>query len=258
MKSPKHYTWLFSNWYGYLFGWPWLQAIHHTFFNLSLHALGYDNSRHTGEEWFIKKVLAKANPTVCIDVGANVGAYSQLLATETKATIYAIEPAAASYARLQKTAANFAGRITTYQAAISDHNGSATLYSRDALSEKATLSESDGKEYALQQTVQLKMLDSLVQELGITKIDFIKIDTEGHELAVFNGMQQTLTAMQPKYIQFEFNHAHLYANTSLYQLSLLLKGYELYRLLPHGWLPIDPEKQSSNAYLFCNIIAKRK
>ena len=133
----------------------------------------------------------------------------------------------------------------------------AVLYSRDALSEKATLSET-GAGSALQEEVPLKTLDTLVKELGITKIDFIKIDTEGHELAVFKGMQQVLTSLAPKYIQFEFNHVHLYSNTSLYQLAQLLPEYELYRLLPRGWLHIDPEKQSSNIYMFSNIIAKRK
>jgi FkbM family methyltransferase len=255
--GAKYYFWRFSNLYGWVFGIAALAPIHRVFLNLSLHGLGYDNARHTGEEWFIANILAKANPAVCIDVGANVGAYSRMLATKTKATVYAVEPADASYAKLQQVAAKYPGRIHTYQAAISDHEGSATLYSRDALSEKATLSESDGKGSTLEQRVQLKTLDGLIKELAITKVDFIKIDTEGHELAVFTGMQETLKMLQPAYIQFEFNYVHLRSNTTLYQLSQLLPGYTFYRLLPHGWLHIDPSNMSSNIFMFSNIVAKK-
>jgi FkbM family methyltransferase len=257
MHRAAHYFWRFSNLYGWLFGFAVLAPIHRVLLNLSLHGLGYDNAQHTGEEWFVKKVLAKANPMVCIDIGANVGAYSKLLATETSAAIYAIEPAAASFAALQQTAAAYPGRIQTVNAAISDRNGSGTLHSRDAMSEKATLSEVSGAGSALQQQVTLQTLDSFIAEAGITKVDFIKIDTEGHELAVFTGMQHTLQTMQPKYIQFEFNHVHLYNSTTLYQLTQLLPGYTFYRLLPRGWIRIDPANQSSNIFMFCNIIAKR-
>jgi FkbM family methyltransferase len=257
MQKAAHYFWRLSNLYGWLFGFAALAPIHRVFLNLSLHGLGYDNARHTGEEWFIKNILAKTNPTVCIDIGANVGAYSKLLASQTNAVIYAVEPAAASFSALQQTMTAYPGRIQAFNTAISDRNGTGTLHSRDALSEKATLSESDGKDSALKQEVQLKTLDALVRELGITKLDFIKIDTEGHELAVFKGMQETIKTLQPAYIQFEFNHVHLYSNTTLYQLAQLLPGYELYRLLPHGWIKVDPVNQSSNIFMFCNIVAKR-
>ncbi len=258
MKRATHYFWRFSNFYGWLFGFAVLAPIHRVLLNLSLHGLGYDNARHTGEEWFVKNILAKANPTVCIDIGANVGAYSKLLATQTNAAIYAIEPAAASYATLQQTAAYYPNRIHTFNVAISDHSGTGTLHSRDAMSEKATLSVVSGAGSALQQQVTLQTLDSFVTDAGITKLDFIKIDTEGHELAVFNGMQHTLQTLQPKFIQFEFNHVHLYNSTTLYQLSQLLPGYTFYRLLPHGWIKIDPTNQSSNIFMFSNIVARKK
>jgi len=249
--------WRFANWYGWLLGFPFLAPLHRLMLNLSLHGLGYDNPRHSGEEWFVKNILANVNPTICIDIGANVGAYSKMLAEITKASVYAIEPAAGSYIELQKTAAQYPKHIHTHQSAISDHDGIATLYSRDALSEKATLNLY-GNEKAQREEVRTMTVDLLVKELGLSHVDFIKIDTEGHERQVLASMKETLQVFKPAYIQFEFNHVHLFAGTTLYDLAELLPGYKLYRLLPHGWLPINPKQMSSNIYMFSNIIACRK
>lgn len=232
--------------------------MHRLFLNLSLHGLGYDNARHTGEEWFIKNILAKADIQIAIDVGANVGHYSKFLVKYLPAVVYAIEPSSSSFKELANAATKHQGKILPINAAIADKDGVGVLYSRHELSEKATLSPDLGDSSAIQESVQIKTLDSLVAELVLTRVDFIKIDTEGHELEVFKGMQQTLVQLKPKYIQFEFNHVHLYKGTSLFQLSTLLADYQFYRLLPHGWMRIDPTKQSSNIYMFSNIIAKRK
>ena len=254
----KHFFWAAMNRYAAILARPAFVPFHRALLNLSLHGLGYDNARHTGEERFIKDVLAKENPAVCVDVGANVGAYTHLLLQHTNAKIISIEPASSSFKKLEGVATKYPGRVTAINAALGESAGTATLYLREPLSEKATLDSVAGTGSAIKEEVHLTTLDALAQELPLTKIDFIKIDTEGYELEVFKGMQKTLDALRPSYIQFEFNHVHLLRNVTLYQLAQLLPGYELYRLLPHGWVPIDPTKMSSNIFMFCNIVARRK
>lgn len=256
--SPKHYFWRAANAYGWLFGWAPLVPVHRLFLSLALHGLGYDNARHTGEEWFIKTILAKESPGVCVDVGANVGAYTQMLAQHTAAKIISIEPASAAFSELEKVAAKYQGRIRTINAALGAQSGTATLYLREHLSEKATLNPNSSGGATIQEEVRLTTLDALVGKQHVTSIDFIKIDTEGYELEVFKGMQHTLEILRPKFIQFEFNHVHLLHNVTLYQLAQLLPRYTLYRLLPHGWMPVDPVRMNANIFMFCNIIAKRK
>lgn len=256
MKRTSHYFWTFSNLYGYLCGTRWLAPLHHAFLNLSLHGLGYDNSRFTGEEYFITHELARHDIQVCIDVGANVGAYTTMLIRYLPCTVYAIEPSSSSFTALTQSVSRNP-RVTTINAAIGEKNGSGTLFSRHELSEKASLTPTPGDKTPLQETVSIKTLDTLVKEFSIERIDFIKIDTEGYEREVFLGMQDTLRRLQPKFIQFEFNHVHLYRGTTLYDLSLLLEGYAFYRLLPRGWVKIDPRSHTSNVFMFCNIVAKR-
>lgn len=46
----------------------------------ALSARGYNNYRNnqeSGELFFIKEILAKSNPELCIDVGANIGEYTK-------------------------------------------------------------------------------------------------------------------------------------------------------------------------------------
>ena len=50
----------------------------------------------------------------------------------------------------------------------------------------------------------------------VTKIDLIKIDTEGFELEVLKGAEKTIKKLKPTYIQIEYNWHHLFKNINLY------------------------------------------
>lgn len=70
-------------------------------------------------------------------------------------------------------------------------------------------------------------------------------------------MQETLRLLKPKFIQFEFNLIQLHRGYTIYTLAQLLKGYTFYRLLPHGWVRIDPASFVANIFMFQNIVAVR-
>lgn len=218
---------------------------------MSLHGLGYDNMYHsswTGEEWFIKKVLASSNPKVCLDIGANIGEYTQILLRYTKAKIYAIEPSSSSFKKLE----NLGDRVTKIKTAIANFDGTAFLYSKIDIDQKASLDKNIGGKN--EEKVSVLTIQTLVKKYGIQNVDFIKIDTEGYEREVLKGLNN----LRPSFIQFEFSQHHLYRNSTLYELTNFLPDYEFYRLLPHGWLKINPRKFLDNIFMFCNIVAVRK
>lgn len=251
--------WVFANIYGYLFGWTWLRTFHRVLINFSLHGLGYDNVRYTGEERFVTKVLSKFDNIVCLDIGANVGKYTKYLVEHIGATVYAVEPSSATFKKLQQATAGLV-RVHPLQVAISDHNGCTKLFSETATSETATLDPRLLHANAVAEEVRIVTVDTLVKDLSLSRIDFIKIDTEGWEYEVLKGMQQTLRDFKPKYIQFEFNILHLYRNCSLHSITEMVGegSYEFYRLLPHGMSKIDPRRFIDNVFMFSNIVAKRK
>ena len=251
---------MLGNLYSWAFGWPQLSTIHRGLLSLSLHALGYDNSYGTaltGELRFVRKVLTKHDIQVCIDVGANHGEFAEMLARELQAKVYAVEPGAKAYAALSERAKHIP-LITPKHVALTNRTGNATLYAKVEGAGTASLHEHLVSNVSISEEVTLMTGDIFLNQLNLQRIDFIKIDTEGHEREVLEGLQKSIKEFRPSFVQFEFNILHLKRGYSVYDLSQLLPGYRFYRLVPHGLVSVDPERFSSNIYMFSNFVAVRK
>jgi hypothetical protein len=74
---------------------------------------------------------------------------------------------------------------------------------------------------------------STVRQLGLTKIDLLKIDVEGHEAEVLRGFQM-LKSLAPKIIQFEYGPTFFPSRHTLQEVYNILGpiGYEIGRLYP--------------------------
>ena len=112
-----------------------------------------------------------------------------------------------------------------------DNSGSshASLY-------EATITEFHDRS-AVKTSVPVETLDDVAMREGITYIHFLKIDTEGHELAVLSGATRLLRENRIGHIQFEFNALHVFSRVFFRDLRTILSNYNLYRLLPKGLLP---------------------
>ena len=255
MELLRRVVWVLANIYGRVAGRRWLASFHHALLLFSLHGLGYDNGLRdsfTGEHWFIRNVLKRANIRIALDIGANVGVYSRMLRAELDCEVHAFEPSSAAFAQLSKSTDQ---RIHAYQTAIADQEGTATLYAKQPASPTASLHAGIGGPNA--EPVPVTTIDAFCVREGITAVDFVKIDTEGYEREVLHGMRETIARLQPRYVQFEFNIMHLRRGYTVYDLSQLLPGYSLYRLLPRGWLPIVPNQFINNIFMFSNVVAVR-
>jgi FkbM family methyltransferase len=247
----KQLFWVATNIYGRIFGQAFLAPLHHAIVTFSLHALGYGNMYRdtwTGEEWFVKKILAPKNPKVIFDVGANVGAYSKMLLAYTDATIFAFEPNPSSFRELSK----LDNRVHKINSAVSNTVGTQTLYFKFDFDGKASLDSRVRGGNSVD--VSTTTLADFVKENNITTVDYIKIDTEGFEREVIEGLRD----LKPMFIQFEFNINHLQRDCTLNEITKLLSGYTFYRLLPAGWVQINPESYIDNIFIFSNVIAVRQ
>jgi len=127
-----------------------------------------------------------------IDIGVHKGAYSWWMCRAVGRTgrVVGVEP----QAELAERAAKALGRDPRYslfRGAVSDHEGTATLtIPDDGPSHGATLrdlSASDGAEQMRTREVPITTLTLLAEREKLPRVDFIKCDAEGHELAIFRG-----------------------------------------------------------------------
>ena len=177
-----------------------------------------------------------------VDVGANIGEWSRSAAAIfPEATIHAFEPASDTFRLLQQRLAG--ERVVAVHGALSDTSGTRTLRSVPGMNWMSSLEELDltrlNVEASETEDVPCFTLDEYCVEHGLDRIDILKIDTEGHELAVLRGARDLLERGAIGYLQFELGAANLDTRTFLKDFVTLLEPrYRVYRILRDGLDPI--------------------
>jgi FkbM family methyltransferase len=147
------------------------------------------------ESWVTKFIVHNVRPgDVCIDAGAHFGYYSLLLAElcgKTGKTV-AIEPNAHLSQLLSFTNVLNDFRFINIQKGLADERGDVTLTVPLHFWGGGTIRKEKVDDHVTTQTVQVDTLDHLLEELELSKVDFIKMDCEGVEPLIFRGMEKTL------------------------------------------------------------------
>lgn len=160
--------------------------------------------RPTGH--LIESVLHEGD--FAVDVGANVGAYTLIMARSvgSRGRVAAFDANPEVYDRLLQNLAlnNFTGRTETYELALSSLCGAQKLYL------PPVSSPNRGTATLIQQTrpqgtpinVQVETLDHVIRNWK--RCDLIKADTDGNDFAVLEGATQIIQRYLPTLI-FEFD-----------------------------------------------------
>jgi FkbM family methyltransferase len=178
---------------------------------------------------------------VAVDVGACWGLFSRraLQLVGHAGTVYAIEPnpsARPALERLKRHHPNFYYCL----AAASHELGTATLHiprqGNDVHAALATLRPPDADVAVDTVRVPLIRLDDLLAG-ELAPISLIKVDVEGHELAVLAGATATLEKKPRLLIEIEQRH-HSEPIDRVFA-HLLDRGFEAWALFPSGLVPLD-------------------
>jgi FkbM family methyltransferase len=152
--------------------------------------------------------------SVCLDVGANIGCLTGLMALRAgrKGRVEAFEPFEASHRMLLRNlslaehAVKNLAPVTAHQAGLSDHAGRAALIFEDA-HKGVDVQVNEGTPYVGSATaanrsveIDVKRLDDV---LGDSSVDVMKLDVEGHELAVLSGASAAISERRITSIVFE-------------------------------------------------------
>jgi FkbM family methyltransferase len=191
-----------------------------------------------------------------IDVGANVGVYTFSAAIQVGASggVLAIEPFSGCVDCLKESKRiNQLGWVTICHGAASDHQGTArlSLNSASELNELVMDDQATGNFEA----VACFTLDQLFEQEALKKVDIIKIDAEGHELAVLAGSERILSKFSPV-ILYE-NIAGSHGSNQAVTEYLVSIGYQLFCYRPYvrDLIPVNSIKNIGGSL---NIIAMRK
>lgn len=192
----------------------------------------------------MKDFLSSVEHPVVLDVGANVGHHS-LFAASVAEQVYAFEPYAPVARKLeQKVADNGIKHVYLHSVGLGNEN-SLKLFSEAQGNNTGTGSfvQSEVNDC---QTMELPIVraDDYLPDLELGKIDYIKIDIEGFEVAALQGMLNTLIAHRPV-CMFEWSQGELHRDRSAHS-DLFPEGYSFYVLLSNV-----PKYVFFQSHLYC-------
>lgn len=168
---------------------------------------------------------------VALDIGANVGNHSIHFATYFE-KVYSFEPNSLTY-QLLKFNVQFFNNIQVFNFGLSDKNENVIAYSPNWNRGSTSIHFQATEKYDL----SLKKFDQ-ISDIIFDKIDFIKIDVEGHELSVLKGMENMLRRDFP-IIGFEYLNSEFIKDQDLIIQYLNGLGYNLYLDSSNNFIPID-------------------
>lgn len=225
--------------------------------------LKYRSLEESGEAHFIEHVLRDLVPAspILFDVGANCGSYSIALRQSfPSANITAFEPNSEVYPSLVDRLSR--SGVECVNLGLSDEPGEMELFLRSSNRQTSHASVYQGVLADLHAysdvekiSVGLTTLDQYCQEKEIERIDFLKIDTEGHELAVLRGAKALLEQNRIGCIQFEFNEMNVISRVWLRDFHDLLAGFVLFRLNTNRMQRLEPYHPREEIFQFQNIVA---
>jgi len=135
---------------------------------------------------------------VVVDVGAHIGRYALRAATKASKVI-AVEPDPSNFSLLERNVRmNGFSNVVLVPHALSSRAGTRALWlaasgntGTSSVDPNASSARGGARSPGIV-PVETLTLDELVESVGLTRIDWLKVDVEGHEIAVLQGAKAAL------------------------------------------------------------------
>jgi FkbM family methyltransferase len=191
------------------------------------------NSCGIDEVRYLHYAAARLGATpVLLDIGSNEGDYTELfLERFPKGLAYCFEPIAEIYEKLVARWKDDS-RVTTHNFGlhkeqvlgsdfyfVKNSTGMSSIHYRPRYYPKFDVEKI---------TVYLEKFDDIY--MNFPPVDFMKIDTEGNELFVLQGMTEFFKKNKPKFIQFEVGECYEDSHTTFKEVVEFLeeRGYKIF------------------------------
>ena len=188
---------------------------------------------------WLRKVIGKDD--VVYDIGANVGAYSLYAGRKLssgRGQVYAFEPGFPNFFPLCKNIElnNLNGKVVPYAVAVGSRNGVGHFFLRSTIRGDAlhglSAPESEGREFEPKflEGTSIVSLDEFIQEKGVLFPNHVKIDVDGSELEIIDGMNEVLADPRLKSIMIEIN-----ADVTGEEIEAKIESHGLVEVMVEQW-----------------------
>ena len=209
------------------------------------------------ERKFLRRTLSLGD--VAVDVGANIGIYTQLLSRRVGPTglVHSFEPSPENFGRL-KSATRKLGNVRLSHAAVGESSRRTTLYVSDKLNvdHRAYLPEGDPRH-----TVPIEMIALDDYFKPGQRVDLIKMDIQGYELHALRGASRVLSDNPSANLLLEFwPYGLKQAGANWIDLIATLKSKNMavHEVAKHGLVPFHLKSVSENWDWYVNLFASPK
>jgi FkbM family methyltransferase len=159
------------------------------------------------EARFARDLLAAVRPGDTVwDVGANVGVYAAQFAERGAANVICFEPAPAALAALRDRFSQ-GSQIRIMPIALGKERGTVS-FAADGASPNNQIGPSDSSLPTIE--IEVRSGDEALTEFGLPHPEVIKIDVEGYELEVVEGLSNMLSSGKVRSVFIEVHFALLH------------------------------------------------
>jgi FkbM family methyltransferase len=206
------------------------------------------------------KTLLEGTDTI-LDIGGNIGQMALLFAKYSK-RVLTFEPIPTLAKRIREQVALNAlqNRVQVYDVALTNFTGKLPLQLPNSENggNGSLIIGRDGGQGVIE--VDAMLLDDLLERERIQKVDLIKVDVEGAELFVLQGMPKLLSGKNKPILILEMNSGMMklagYGPKEIMDI-LVPQGYECYEFVKHGLEGpiVNPQPKIEN---YCFLTAEHK
>lgn len=168
---------------------------------------------------------------VIFDIGANIGNWASALlkAMPDARKVVVFEPQASCWPSLGRVCGK---RVTVERKAVSDTRGTLILWENPNPEISSVYEGLGGSPGSRPVEVETITIDEYVASGEIDAVDYMKIDVEGHEMAVIRGARRSIEQGIVRALSFEFGQADIVSRTFFcdfwqYLTDLKLRIYRL-------------------------------
>ncbi len=184
---------------------------------------------------FLKKKIPDG--AVYFDIGANIGSLGlPIVKAKPGIRYYGFEASPLVFQYLQKNFIdNNIAHYELYNKLVHKDDAQSMKFYQSDLYGKSSLAPTYSQDYVM---VNSLSIDRFCAQENITSIDWMKVDVQGFELYVFEGMKELLNQKKIKNILFEFEPwAEEQAKVSIGAAKEYIesRGYALFSLLGKPW-----------------------